>query len=267
MKRSGDLSTSGRDFELEAEKPVKTSFYNPAFHFDRRPMFSSRNYTPIVPRPISRSGYPLTSAFYDYATRSRSRALSEDRTARSMYDYTRSRSASPTPSSLRTYRILPESHYYEERPRATSVFPRSKYLETRNTAPVLSSYESAATPHQRSYYYTRTKTEPFIYTPRTLSRPVTDAYTRSRYVDESLSNDMNSLSRNSRNNTMSSTSPYEGYSSYSSNYGSRSFSTYTPVDLPSARSTLGSSISSTLRYPALYPATFRHSYLTGLKAC
>lgn len=268
LKRSSSISsTYASDPEPVKEKPIKDSVYNPALHADHRPTFTSfnsRNYSsPYNSKVLTTSGYPVSSAYYDSETGSRIRARSEERAARSYYDYTRSRSASPPPSSFRTYRatsMMPDASDYEDRPRYSysSLVPSTtRYVSPRSSS-AFSGYDSTG----QRYYYSNSSPESFTYTPRIRSRPLTDSYLRTRYT---LPENSYSSSFITREPSFPSTSPYESYSMISS-HGNRSFQTYTrQMDSPSSR--ISGSLSSSLRYPALYPATHRHSYLTSLKAC
>jgi hypothetical protein len=181
LKRAGSLPDTQRALSPELEKPLPDQTFSPAFHTDHRPMFSSTNYWPLS-RPVTRSGYPVSSGYWDYDTESRSRARSVDRYP-SIYG--RSRSASPPPSyrTIRSQTVIPDALYYQDRPtRSVSVGPTTKVVETRSTSPsILSSYDVTTKPWYRSYYYIRTSPEPFYSTPRIWTKPYYEPYYTPRY--------------------------------------------------------------------------------------
>lgn len=160
QKRAGSLKDTQRSVSPEFEKPLRDQTFSPIFHPDRRAMFSSTNYWPLS-RPVTKSGYPISSGYWDYDTESRSRARSLDRYPNSY----RARSSSPVPS------------YYETRPyRSVSVGPTTtslKTIETRATSPVLSSYD-VTRPWYRSNYYIRTN--PDSLADRIWTKPYYDSY-------------------------------------------------------------------------------------------
>lgn len=211
LKRAGELPASSPQLALEVKKSKERDpAEHPAFHPDFRATFTTTNYWPLS-RPVSRKGYPISSAWWDVDSASRTRARTELKSP-TLYDW----SDNPVPPSYHTIRsssVIPDALYYQDNvehhprsTRATSVPTGADHAKP--SVPILSSYESK--PYYGSYNYPRTSPEPFYNTPREYRKVLYDHFTPLYHTSHDYDDD---------------DSDY-GYSPYLSPYHTRYYSRY-----------------------------------------